>query len=50
MAASTLPVDAPVLSVGFISRLGAWLFRLKPAGDPDLSKLRDAAAYRKSFK
>jgi glycine cleavage system H protein len=28
---------------------GAWLFRLKPSGEPDLSKLLDAAAYRKSF-
>lgn len=28
---------------------GAWLFRLKPADGADLSKLLDAAAYRKSF-
>jgi glycine cleavage system H protein len=28
---------------------GAWLFRLKPAGEADLSQLLDAAAYRKSF-
>lgn len=28
---------------------GAWLFRLKPAEAADLSKLLDAAAYRKSF-
>lgn len=28
---------------------GAWLFRLKPAADADLSKLLDATAYRKSF-
>lgn len=27
---------------------GAWLFRLKPAGAADLSRLLDAAAYRKS--
>jgi glycine cleavage system H protein len=27
---------------------GAWLFRLKPAGTADLSKLLDAEAYRKS--
>ena len=28
---------------------GTWLFRLKPAAKADLSKLLDAAAYRKSF-
>lgn len=28
---------------------GTWLFRLKPSGDADLSKLLDAAAYRKGF-
>lgn len=28
---------------------GAWLFRLRPADEADLSKLLDAAAYRKSF-
>jgi glycine cleavage system H protein len=28
---------------------GAWLFRLKPAGEADLSSLLDAAAYRKRF-
>ena len=28
---------------------GAWLFRLHPSGDADLSKLLDAAAYRKGF-
>ena len=27
---------------------GAWLFRLKPAGEADLSRLLDAAAYKKS--
>jgi glycine cleavage system H protein len=27
---------------------GAWLFRLKPAGEADLSQLLDAAAYKKS--
>jgi glycine cleavage system H protein len=27
---------------------GAWLFRLKPAGEADLSRLLDAAAYEKS--
>jgi len=28
---------------------GAWLFRLKPAGEADLSGLLDAAAYNKSL-
>lgn len=39
--------DAP----GQVNRdpYGAWLFRLKPAGEADLSRLLDAAAYRKSF-
>jgi len=28
---------------------GAWLFRLKPAREAELSQLLDAAAYKKSF-
>jgi glycine cleavage system H protein len=28
---------------------GAWLFRLKPAGEADLSRLLDAAAYNNSL-
>jgi len=28
---------------------GTWLFRLKPAGEADVSQLLDAAAYRKGF-
>lgn len=47
VAANAALKDAP----GQVNKdpYGAWLFRLRPAGEPDLSKLLDAAAYKKSF-
>ena len=47
VAANAALVDAP----NQVNKdpYAAWLFRLKPAADADLSKLLDAAGYRKNF-